>query len=256
MATNAETVIQVEGLHTRFGARVVHEGLSFAVQRGEVFALAGASGGGKSTLLRELIALHRPDRGRLTILDVDVLDADEPQLTALRRRCGVMFQRGALFSGLTLTENVAAPLKEHMHLSASLVRELARLKLALVGLPADSADKYPSAISGGMIKRAALARALALDPEILFLDEPTAGLDPMSAAGIDELVKELNAWLGITVVLVTHDLDSLWSVANRVAVLGTGHMLGLGSMQQLMDSDDPFVQQYFRGPRGHRAQPT
>jgi len=246
-------VIEVRDLHTRFGNAVVHDGVSFSVQNGEVFALVGASGCGKSTLLREMIVLQEPVSGSIRIFDQEVAGLSDDEALALRRRWGVMFERGALFSALTVTENVAAVLEEHTALSARLRTEIAAVKIALTGLPPDAGQKYPNELSGGMRKRAALARALALDPELLFLDEPTAGLDPLSATGIDELVRHLRDALGFTIMMVTHDLDLLWRVADRVAVLGEGHILGIGTMPELAKSAHPLVQEYFYGPRGRAA---
>ncbi len=248
-----DTVIEIRDLVTRFGDAVIHNGLSLSVRRGEILALAGGSGCGKSTLLREIIQLQRPASGQIRVLGQDVLDLDEAKTQALRRRTGVMFQHGALFSALTLTENVGAPLREYTRLSDTLIDEIAALKIALVGLPPESGAKYPSEISGGMRKRAALARAIALDPELIFLDEPTAGLDPQSADGIDDLVLRLKELLGLTIIVVTHDLDTLWRVVDRVAVLGEGKVVGLGSMTELANDAHPAVREYFQGPRGRAA---
>ena len=251
MADN--TVIEVSDLVTRFGHAVIHNGLNLSVRRGEILALAGGSGCGKSTLLREIIQLQRPASGQIRVLGQDVLDLDETKTQALRRRTGVMFQHGALFSALTVTENIGAPLREYTRLSATLIDEIAALKVALVGLPPESGAKYPSEISGGMRKRVALARAIALDPELIFLDEPTAGLDPESADGIDDLVLRLKELLGLTIIVVTHDLDTLWRVVDRVAVLGEGKVVGLGSMTELANDAHPAVREYFQGPRGRAA---
>jgi phospholipid/cholesterol/gamma-HCH transport system ATP-binding protein len=248
-----EAVIQVQNLHTRFGTQVVHEDVSLEVYRGEVFAIVGGSGSGKSTLLREIILLQRPASGSIYVLGQDILRLGGAEVLSLRRRIGVLFQRGALFSSLTLAENVAVPLHEHTQLGDPFIRELAAIKIGLTGLPLDSAGKYPSELSGGMVKRAALARAIALDPELLFLDEPSAGLDPVSASALDELVQSLKSLLGLTIVMVTHDLDTLWRVADRVAVLGGGRLRGVGTMQELYRSDDPIVQAFFHGPRGRAA---
>ena len=247
------SIVEVTDVRTRFGNLVVHDGVSLAVRRGEVFALAGASGCGKSTLLREMILLRRPDAGAIRVLGTDLDGLDEERTLALRRRWGVMFERGGLFSSLTVAENVELPLREHTRLSEPLVSELAALKIALAGLPADAARKYPAELSGGMRKRAALARALALDPELLFLDEPTAGLDPLSASGFDELVRRLKELLGLTLLIVTHDLDFLWRVADRVAFLVAGRVVGIGTMEELSRSEEPLVREYFRGPRGRAA---
>ena len=252
-AQPAEAVIDIRGLNTRFGAAVVHKDVSLSVRRGEVFALVGASGCGKSTLLREMLVLQRPVSGSIRVFGSEVIGMDDAQALPLRRRWGVMFERGALFSALTVSENVGMVLREHTPLGDALIDEIAALKIALTGLPADAGAKYPSELSGGMRKRAALARALALDPELLLLDEPTAGLDPLSASGIDELVRRLRDALGLTIMMVTHDLDLLWRAADRVAVLGDGHILGSGSMNELAQSEHPLIREYFYGPRGRAA---
>ncbi|HYA75642.1 MAG TPA: ATP-binding cassette domain-containing protein [Burkholderiaceae bacterium] len=247
------SVIEVRDLHTRFGSAVVHDGVSFSVGRGEVFALVGASGCGKSTLLREMIVLQAPVSGSIRIFGQEVTGLDDELALGLRRRWGVMFERGALFSGLTVAENVTTVLEEHTAFSTRLRAEVAAVKIGLAGLPPDAGQKYPNELSGGMRKRAALARALALDPELLFLDEPTAGLDPLSASGIDELVRHLRDALGLTIMMVTHDLDLLWRSADRVAVLSDGHIVGIGTMQELAQSEHPLVREYFYGPRGRAA---
>jgi phospholipid/cholesterol/gamma-HCH transport system ATP-binding protein len=249
----ASAVIDIRHLNTRFGAAVVHEDVNLAVRKGEVFALVGASGCGKSTLLRETIVLQPPTSGSIRVFDQEVVGMSDEQALPLRRRWGVMFERGALFSSLTVRENVGMVLREHTRLGARLIGELCAVKIALTGLPADAGRKYPNELSGGMRKRAALARALALDPELLLLDEPTAGLDPLSASGIDELVRHLKDALGLTVLMVTHDLDLLWRAADRVAVLHEGRILGIGSMTELSGSDHPLVREYFYGPRGRAA---
>lgn len=250
---DTHAVIDVRNLHTQYGAAVVHEDVSLTVNRGEIFSLVGGSGCGKSTLLRAIIMLLRPASGSIRVFGQEVIGLSDEQALPLRRRYGVMFERGALFSSLTVAENVAMVLREHTQLGPRLIEEVAALKIALAGLPADAGAKYPSELSGGMRKRAALARALALDPELLFLDEPTAGLDPLSASGIDELVKNLRDALGLTIMMVTHDLDLLWHVADRVAVLDGGRILGVGSMQELSQSDHPLIREYFYGPRGRAA---
>ena len=246
-------VIEVDHVSTRFGQVLVHENVSLTVERGEVFGIAGGNGCGKSTLLREILLLERPTSGRIRVFGRDVGAMTEAEVRALRRRCGVLFQYGALFSSLTVLENVEAPLKEHSRLRDHLVRELAMLKIALAGFPTASVGKLPNELSGGMRRRAALARAIALDPELLFLDEPTAGLDPVSAGAFDELVERLKRLLGLTIVIVTHDLDSLWRVVDRVAIMGNGVILGTGTMGELSRSDDPVVRLYFHGPRGRAA---
>jgi phospholipid/cholesterol/gamma-HCH transport system ATP-binding protein len=246
-------VIDVRGIGTRFGNAVVHDDVSLRVNAGEVFALVGGSGSGKSTLLREIIALQQPVAGSIRVFDQEVVGLGDDEALPLRRRWGVMFERGALFSALTVAENVGMVLAEHTDLPPHLIREVAAVKIALTGLPADAGAKFPSELSGGMRKRAALARALALDPELLFLDEPTAGLDPLSASGIDELVRSLRDALSLTIMMVTHDLDLMWRTADRVAVLGKGRIAGVGTMTELSHSDDPLVRQYFHGPRGRAA---
>jgi phospholipid/cholesterol/gamma-HCH transport system ATP-binding protein len=249
----AERVIEIRHLSTRFGKTVIHDDISLAVMRGEVFALVGASGGGKSMLLREVIMLRRPEGGSIRVLGKDILAIDERERMELRRRMGVLFQHGALFSALSVAENVAVPLREHTRLNPAFIREIAAIKLEWVRLPTGAGEKYPSELSGGMLKRAALARAIALDPELVFLDEPTAGLDPASAAALDDLIGQLKSVLGLTVIMVTHDLDSLWQIADRVGVLGNGKLLAVGTMEELSRSEDPIVKEYFQGPRGRAA---
>ena len=253
MAGVPSAVIEIERLNTRFGPSVVHEDVSLTVRRGEVFALVGASGCGKSTLLREIILLQQPVSGAIRVFGREVVGLSDEEAAPFRRRWGVMFERGALFSALTVAENVGMVLEEHAGLSARLAAEISAVKIALTGLPADAGGKYPSELSGGMRKRAALARALALDPELLFLDEPTAGLDPLSAVGIDELVRHLRDALGLTIMMVTHDLDLLWRTADRVGVLHGGRILGVGTMDELSRSEHPLVREYFYGPRGRAA---
>jgi phospholipid/cholesterol/gamma-HCH transport system ATP-binding protein len=250
---NGAPVIQIRNLSTRFGAHVVHSDLNLEVRRAEIFALVGASGSGKSTLLREMILLHRPDAGTIRILGTELASLDEDAVRELRRRWGVMFQHGGLFGSLNVRENVGLPLREHTELGDALIDEIAAWKLELTGLAPETAMQYPAELSGGMLKRASLARALALDPELLFLDEPTAGLDPASAAGVDELVKKLRDLFGLTIVMITHDLDLLWQVADRVAVLGEGTVQGIGSMDELAQMDHPLIRQFFDGPRGRAA---
>jgi phospholipid/cholesterol/gamma-HCH transport system ATP-binding protein len=249
-----ETVIEISQVSTRFGNHVVHSGIDLEVRRAEIFALIGGSGSGKSTLLREMILLRRPDSGSIRVLGADLQALGNDEAVALRRRWGVMFQHGGLFGALTVTENVGLPLREHTGLADGLIDEIAAWKLAMTGLEPKVGAQYPSELSGGMMKRASLARALALDPELLFLDEPTAGLDPDSAGGVDQLVRRLRNLFGLTIVMITHDLDLLWQVADRVAVLGEGRVQGIGSMSELSRMDNPAIRKFFGGPRGRAAQ--
>lgn len=248
-------VIELRGVCTRFGSASIHENLDLIIQRGEVLALVGGSGSGKTTLLHEMIMLRQPSSGSIRLFGEEVVGADAEVLERQRQRFGVLFQQGALFSALTVLQNVGVPLREHTKFPDELIDQIALLKIQQAGLSADTALKYPSELSGGMIKRAALARAMALDPQVLFLDEPTAGLDPVSASAFDELVLRLKQWLGLTVVMVTHDLDSLWKVADRVAVLGERRVIAVAPMTELAQVDHPAVQAYFEGPRARAAQP-
>lgn len=238
-------ILDIQDVHTVLGGNIIHRGLSLSVARGEVIGLIGGSGTGKSVLLREIIGLLRPRSGRITLFGESVWEATPAQMSALRRRFGVLFQDGALFSSLNVEDNVATPLMEHTRLPRDTCRRLARLKLGLANLPPDAALKKPSELSGGMRKRVALARALALDPELLFLDEPTSGLDPISARAFDSLIRLLADTLGLTVFLVTHDLDTLFSIIDRVIVLSNGRVLGSGSIAELRQLDDPWLNAYF-----------
>jgi len=240
-----EPVIDVDGVVTRFGIQTVHDGVSFQVGRGQLVALIGGSGTGKSVLLREIVGLQRPDAGRIHLLGTDMLSAPEAEQLAVRRRFGMMFQDGALFSSLTVAQNVAVPLREHTTLPPALVDDLVALRLDQAGLPANAADKRPSELSGGMRKRAAIARAIALEPEVLFLDEPTSGLDPITARGFDELVRSLVDDLGLTVFLVTHDLDTLLGVVDRLIVLARGRVLADGPVRDVMAHEDAWIRDYF-----------
>ena len=248
--------IAISQLTTRFGEHVVHAGLDLTVDRGEIFALVGGSGSGKSTLLREIILLQQPESGAIQVLGVDLANIADAAALALRQRWGVMFQSGGLFGSLNVRENVGLPLREHTALGDRLIDEIADWKLAMSGLEPAVGGQYPAELSGGMLKRASLARALALDPELLFLDEPTAGLDPASAGEIDLLIRKLRDLFGLTIVLITHDLDLLWQVADRVGVLGDGTVQGVGSMAELAASDRPAIRQFFAGPRGRAARPA
>ena len=252
MATPAP-VISLRKVCTRFGSHVVHQALDLEVRPGEVFAIVGGSGAGKSVLLREMIMLQRPTSGTIEVLGNNIASLDEDASLALRKRWGVMFQHGGLFSSLTVRENVGLPLREHSTLDDDLIDAIADWKLSLVGLAADAGLKYPDELSGGMLKRASLSRAIALDPELLFLDEPTSGLDPASAAGVDGLIRRMHTLYGLTIVLVTHDLDLLWQVCDRVAVLGEARVLATGSMQELSKLDHPIIRGYFDDPRARKA---
>ena len=248
-----EAVIEVRGLVTRFGPQVVHDNLDLDVWRGEVLGIVGGSGTGKSVLLRTIVGLIRPAAGSINVLGMDVINGARADRVEVEQRWGVAFQDGALFSSLTVLQNVMAPMREHLKLSNGLMKALGELKISLVGLPPLSCGKLPSELSGGMRKRAALARALALDPEIVFLDEPTAGLDPIGAAAYDELIGELKRSLGLTVFMVTHDLDSLYAICDRIAVLAEKKVLIEGPIDQMTEVDHPWVQEYFLGPRARAA---
>ena len=239
------TVLRVDSVVTRFGRNLVHDGVSFGIGRGEVVALIGGSGTGKSVLLKEAIGLLRPTAGRIELLGQDVGSADEAQLNALRRRFGVLFQDGALFSSLSVAENIAVPFREHTLLPDALIAPLVGFKLSLVGLSPDTGAKAPAQLSGGMRQRVALARALALEPELLFLDEPTSGLDPIGARGFDSLIRALADSLGLTVFMVTHDLDTLLSIIDRTIVLAGGKVIADGPVASVAGSDDPWLKEYF-----------
>jgi phospholipid/cholesterol/gamma-HCH transport system ATP-binding protein len=247
-----EIVIRVQELVTRFGTHTVHDGVELTVKRGEVHAVVGGSGSGKSVLLRTIIGLNPPAEGKIEIFGRDVTRMTEGERRKMETRFGVLFQQGALFSSLTVLQNVEVPLKEYTDLSPELIREIAALKIALAGLPADAGAKYPSELSGGMKKRAGLARALALDPEILFLDEPTAGLDPIGAAEFDELIAGLQKSLGLTVLMVTHDLDTLYAICDRITVLVDKKAVA-GTLRELENSDHEWIRSYFHGPRARAA---
>ncbi|WP_397454100.1 ABC transporter ATP-binding protein [Pseudomonas sp. NA-150] len=252
-STPRDAVIEVRGLCNRFGNQSVHENLDLDLYRGEILAVVGGSGAGKSVLLRSIVGLRRPDEGQVKVLGQDLQSLSEKDRSKVERRFGVLFQKGALFSSLTVTENVALPLIEHAGLSRDEAAHLASVKLALAGLPLSAAHKYPSSLSGGMIKRAALARALALDPDILFLDEPTAGLDPIGAAAFDQLILTLRNALGLSVFLVTHDLDTLYTITDRVAVLADKRVLVADAIDKVSATNDAWIHEYFHGPRGRAA---
>lgn len=246
--------IEIEGLTNCFGEQVIHEDLSLKVRRGEILGVVGGSGTGKSVLMRSIIGLQIPEHGCIKVFGRDITAAEDDSEIKIRYRWGVLFQGGALFSTLTVGENVQVPLKQYYpELSDELLDEIARYKVVMSGLPEEAASKYPSELSGGMKKRAGLARALALDPELLFLDEPTAGLDPIGAAKFDELLRELADTLGLTVFLITHDLDTLYAICDRVAVLADKQVVAVGTIPELLETDHPWIQEYFNGPRARAA---
>jgi phospholipid/cholesterol/gamma-HCH transport system ATP-binding protein len=253
LPADADAVIRVRGLVNRFGDQVIHDHLDLDVKRGEILGVVGGSGTGKSVLMRAIIGLRPPQDGSIEVFGKDAMHLDAVAAKALRRRWGVLFQEGALFSSLTVAENIEVPMREFLDLPAALMDELAGYKVAMVGLPVEAGPKYPSELSGGMKKRAGLARALSLDPQLLFLDEPTAGLDPISAAAFDELIKVLKQTLGLTVFLITHDLDTLHAICDRVAVLADHKVLAVGTIPELLTFDHPWVREYFAGPRGRAA---
>ncbi|MGZ2380453.1 ABC transporter ATP-binding protein [Rhizobium brockwellii] len=250
-----DIVLSARDVTVGFGSKVVLDNLNLNIYRGEILGFVGASGTGKSVLMRTVLRLLPRRSGTIKILGQDFDELDEPQRNALDMRLGVLFQQGALFSSLTVKENIQVPMREYLDLPTSLMDELAHLKIRMVGLAADAADKYPSELSGGMIKRAALARALSLDPELVFLDEPTSGLDPIGAAEFDELIANLRDSLGLTVYMVTHDLDSLFSVCDRIAVLGKKRVMVEGTIDDMLAYDDPWVQAYFKGKRARSIVP-
>ena len=247
-----QPVVTVRAVVNRFGAQLVHDGLDMEVRRGEIFGIVGGSGSGKSVLLRTILGLQRPQAGAVEIEGRDLVGLYGAELRAIKRGYGVTFQQGALFSSLTVAENVALPISEACTLPADVLAGLAELKIGLVGLPADAGAKYPAQLSGGMVKRAALARALALDPQLLFLDEPTSGLDPIAAAAFDELLLYLQRALSLTVVMVTHDLDSIYRTCNRVGVIVEGRMIS-DTLEGIVLNAHPWIQEYFHGARGRAA---
>ena len=249
-----DVVICVRGLRTSFGEQVVHDGLDIDVHRGEILGVVGGSGTGKSVLMRAIIGLQTPDTGDVKVFGQSMIGRDETEAKNVRRRWGVLFQGGALFSTLTVAENVQVPIREYYpRFDQKLLDEISGYKVAMSGLPAEAGPKYPAELSGGMRKRAGLARALALDPELLFLDEPTAGLDPIGAAAFDELIRALKETLGLTVFLITHDLDTLHAICDRVAVLADKKVVAVGPIAELKQSQHPWIQEYFNGPRGRVA---
>lgn len=252
--TQEEIIIDMHDVKTQLGDTWVHKGINLQVKRGEVLGIVGGSGSGKTTLLREILGLTRPTSGEVKLFGKDIIHATPAELLAIQRRWGVLFQQNALFSSLTLQENVAFPLKEHTDLDQAAINQLALLKILMAGLPAEAAVKFPAELSGGMQKRGALARAIVLDPELIFLDEPTAGLDPTTASGFDQLIIDLQSTMGLTIVMVTHDLDSLWAVTDRVAFLGEGKVLCVAPMPELIKNPHPQIQAFFSGPRGRAAE--
>ncbi|MDQ1229529.1 ABC transporter ATP-binding protein [Sphingomonas sp. SORGH_AS_0879] len=254
MAERDEHLIQVRGLRNSFGEQVIHDGLDLDVRKGEILGVVGGSGTGKSVLMRTIIGLQTPDAGDITVFGEPTIGREATEAVDVRKRWGVLFQGGALFSTLTVAENVAVPLREfYRDLPQALMDEIASYKVVMTGLPADAGPKYPAELSGGMKKRAGLARALALDPELLFLDEPTAGLDPIGAAAFDQLIASLQKTLGLTVFLITHDLDTLYAICDRVAVLADKKVIAVGTIDELIALDHPWIEEYFKGPRGRAA---
>ncbi|HLL59118.1 MAG TPA: ABC transporter ATP-binding protein [Allosphingosinicella sp.] len=249
-----ENLIEVRGLKNGFGTQLVHDGLDLDVHRGEILGVVGGSGTGKSVLMRSIIGLQTPLEGEITVFGEPMIGRDEEEAKDVRRRWGILFQGAALFSTLTVAENVQVPIREYFpKIKEDLLEEIASYKIVMSGLAAEAGPKYPSELSGGMKKRAGIARALALDPELLFLDEPTAGLDPIGAAAFDELIKQLRDALGLTVFLITHDLDTLYAICDRVAVLADRQVVAIGTIPELLALDHEWIQEYFRGPRGRAA---
>ncbi|WP_077928395.1 ABC transporter ATP-binding protein [Wohlfahrtiimonas populi] len=256
ISDKSNIAIEIEHLYNRFGTHSVHEDLNMTVKKGELVALVGGSGSGKTTLLRAIIMLLKPHSGQIYMMGEPVWGINGQQQMDLRKRFGMLFQSGALFSSLTVLENVMVPMKEHLSLSNAEMKELAELKIILSGLPPHAANLLPKELSGGMIKRAALARALALDPQLLFLDEPTAGLDPVGAGEFDDLMNQLKESLSLTIMMVTHDLDSLWAITDKVAFLGEKKILAYKPIGELVKDPHPLIQHYFQGPRGRATEET
>ena len=249
-----ENIIEVRGLRNSFGTQVVHENLDLDVRRGEILGVVGGSGTGKSVLMRSIIGLQVPDAGEVTVFGEPMIGRDEEEAKHVRRRWGILFQGGALFSTLTVAENVQVPIREYFPaIDQKLLDEIASYKIVMSGLSPEAGPKYPAELTGGRKKRAGIARALALDPELLFLDEPTAGLDPIGAAAFDQLIRELQKALGLTVFLITHDLDTLYAICDRVAVLADRKVVAIGTIPELLALDHEWIQEYFRGPRGRVA---
>ena len=251
-----ENLIEVRGLVSQFGDQVIHQGLDLDVVRGEVLGVVGGSGTGKTVLLNSIIGLKQPEGGTIKIFGHDISNLSSEQSADIERRTGVLFQQGALFSSLSVLDNVASPLVEHTDLSKDTIRELAEMKIAMVGLKPESHHQKPAELSGGMRKRVGLARALALDPDLLFLDEPTAGLDPIGAAAFDDLIRNLSDDLGLTVFMITHDLDSLYAICDKVAVLADKGIVAKAPVAELEKSDHPWIKEYFLGPRGRAGTKT
>lgn len=248
-----EPIIRVRGLKNQFGDQIIHDGLDLDVARGEIMGIVGGSGTGKSVLLRTIIGLNRPRAGQIDVFGLELDRLGVTERRAAEQRWGVLFQDGALFSSLTVAQNIEVPMKEHLGITAPLADEIAALKIAMVGLPPEAGSKFPSELSGGMRKRAGLARSLALDPELIFLDEPTAGLDPIGAAAFDQLIRQLQRTLGLTVFMVTHDLDSLHAICDRIAVLAEKRVMVVGTMQDMLRQSHPWIREYFHGPRARAA---
>jgi phospholipid/cholesterol/gamma-HCH transport system ATP-binding protein len=252
-----EPIVRVRGLRNAFGDAVIHDGLDLDVRRGEILGVVGGSGTGKSVLMRSIIGLQAPQAGEITVFGKPTIGREEGEMAEVSKRWGVLFQGGALFSTLTVAENVQVPLREfYPALDQALLDQISSFKVVMTGLPADAGPKYPAELSGGMKKRAGLARALALDPDLLFLDEPTAGLDPIGAAAFDELTRSLQRTLGLTVFLITHDLDTLHAICDRVAVLADKRVIAIGTIDELLATDHPWIAEYFKGPRGRAAVAT
>ena len=246
-------IIEIKNLGLKINDTWIHRNLDLTIFKGEIIALVGGSGCGKTTLLRQILQLQKPTTGSIKVLGIDTLTASEAELHEIRKKWGVVFQQDALFTSLTTLENTAFPLTHYTDLDKSIINELAMLKIKLVGLSEDAAWKYPDELSGGMQKRAAIARACALDPILLFLDEPTAGLDPEAAEEFDELILRLRSSFNLTVIMATHDVDSLWRITDRVAFLAEKHVVGLGTMSELVENDNPLIKNYFNGPRGRKT---